>query len=93
MKKSHLQPSQSIEFLGIMVDTLAMELKLPGENIEKDLCRGRSVFEGGVNHSEGSFSAARQDECSHTGDTSSSSILLPFTNEFVSGTRLLLLEL
>ena len=35
MKKSLLQPSQSIEFLGIMVDTLTMELKLPGEKLKK----------------------------------------------------------
>ena len=67
--------------------------KTTGRKVEKDPCRGRSVFEGGVNHSKGSFSSARQDECSHTGDTSSSSLLSPFTNEFVSGARLLLPEL
>ena len=67
--------------------------KTTGRKVEKDSCRSRSVFEGGVNHSEGSFPAARQNECSHTGDTSSSSFLSPFTNELVSGTRLLLPEL
>ena len=31
-KKSVLQPTQVLEFLGIMVDTLAMELNLPRES-------------------------------------------------------------
>ena len=34
-KKSRLQPNQSIEFLGIVVDTLAKALKLPGEKWKK----------------------------------------------------------
>ena len=34
-KKSSLSPSQQIDFLGMTVDSQAMELKLPGEKIKK----------------------------------------------------------
>ena len=30
-KKSILEPTQSLDFLGVVVDTTSMELKLPGE--------------------------------------------------------------
>ena len=34
-KKSQLTPSQQIEFLGILIDSVALSLQLPGEKLRK----------------------------------------------------------
>ena len=43
LKKSVLEPAQSMEFLGLTVDTVAMELKLPVEKIKKIRAETRSM--------------------------------------------------
>ena len=42
-KKSVLEPAQSMEFLGLTVDTVAMELKLPVEKMKKIRAEARSM--------------------------------------------------
>ena len=42
--KSQLQPTQEIEFLGFMVNSLTKELKLPGEKIKKIRAESRKLL-------------------------------------------------
>ena len=43
-KKSILDPSQEIEFLGMMVNSQTMELRLPGEKIKKIRSEARNIL-------------------------------------------------
>ena len=43
-KKSLLQPTQEIEFLGMIIDSVSMDLKLPGEKIKNIRQEAQKLF-------------------------------------------------
>lgn len=43
--KSQLQPTQEIEFLGFMINSQTMELKLPGEKLKKIRAEARKMID------------------------------------------------
>ena len=70
-EKSILTPRQIIEFLGFTVNSILMELKLPGEN-KSDT----GVRHG---HSSGTVQTSGEDECNYPGNSNSLPILQTLT--------------
>ena len=59
--KSILSPVQEIEFLGLMVDSLTTQLKLPGDKL-RQICRSVADLRSSVSSS--TFPVHREAECS-----------------------------
>ncbi len=67
--KSHLEPTQEIEFLGFVVNSQTMELKLPREKLKNNQVRGQEADESATTFRPRVLSPSRQDERGHTGNT------------------------
>ena len=78
-KKSVLEPAQVMEFLGLTVDTVQMELRLPLEKIE-DSCGVTGNDEGRACLRQRPSSSGGEDECNISGDSTSPTIFPPSTD-------------
>ena len=71
-QKSVYDPAQTMEFLGMVVDSLAMKLKVPGEKFKKL----RQSVRGLLNQvSERNVSLGREDDCHVTRNPTSTTVL------------------
>ena len=77
--KSVLEPAQVMEFLGLTVDTVQMELRLPLEKIE-DSCGVTGNDEGRACLRQRPSSSGGEDECNISGDSTSPTIFPPSTD-------------
>ena len=88
MEKTVLDPSQYLEFLGFMVDTIKMELSLPAQKIKKIWAESRQILEAElVTARAAPLQIDWQNECHKPGDPTSSSVLQEPTNGPDNGSK------
>ena len=75
-EKVILAPTQKLEFLGFGVDTVAMELRLPGDKLKKIRAEARKFLGTGSVIGAGPSPTNRHDEHGGTSDPTSYPVLL-----------------
>ena len=76
-KKSLLSPIQEIEFLGMIVNSQTMEIKLPGQKIKSIRLEARTVPRSPTTHNTKGVPASRETECHQPSPANGTSLLLP----------------
>ena len=85
-KKSITNPAQTLEFLGLIVDTLSMELRLPLDKLKKIRAESRKLAREQTIYLCPFLSApSGKDECNNSCHSSSSSVLQTPTDESHTG--------
>ena len=84
IKKSVLEPSQKIDFLGMVIDSMKMKISLPREKLVKLMSQCEQVGSRGqrhYHHGPNKVNRETRINCpSNTSSTTSSSVLATFAN-------------
>ena len=92
-KKSVLEPTQEIEFLGLTVDTAQIAAETAGRENKEDLCRSKENRERRASISQSSLSSDWENAGNIEGNPTSPPILPSLTNEINSNSVTELTEL
>ena len=74
-EKSMTQPTQRVEFLGMIIDTVSMELQVPGPKNEKNQSRSEKYFEIRASIGKRSYSPDWENDCNRSSDPTSPAVL------------------